>query len=112
MKQGKVFKSHLSKFNKHKLRNKIMKNSNKTLATLLIASFTLVLLSFGNAEKCHICDFSDEPIIVHPSNSRGDDVDFDFSDEPIVVHPTSRSNSEEKDVVFDFSDEPIIVHPK
>ena len=85
---------------------------NKAITALLTLTLTLVLLNLGNAEKCHICDFSDEPIIVNPSNSRGKDVDFDFSDEPIVVHPTPRSNSEEKDVVFDFSDEPIIVHPK
>ena len=90
-----------------------MKNFNKTLATLLATSFALVLLSFGNAEECHICDFSDEPIIVtpKPDNSRGKDVDFDFSDEPIIVTPKP-DNSRGKDVDFDFSDEPIIVTPK
>ena len=84
---------------------------NKVITTLLALALALVLLSFANAEKCHICDFSDEPIIVTPKgstdSSRGD-VDFDFSNEPIIVHPTESNRG---DVDFDFSDEPIIVHP-
>ena len=89
-----------------------LSKTNKVLVTLLIISLAAVLLSVANAEKCHICDFSDEPIIVTPTpDSRGKDVVFDFSDEPIIVTPTSNSNSRGKDVIFDFSDEPIIVTP-
>ena len=105
-----------SKFINKNRKKKTMKELkiNRALVTLLALTFTIVFLNFASAEKCHICDFSDEPIIVTPhtaNDSRGKDVVFDFSDEPIIVTPHTANDSRGKDVVFDFSDEPIIVTP-